>query len=260
MYLWRPRRSGCAPQRNALVLWEFLRTPLNTVCILQVHSPNRHIPPPAPLSPLSPPPPRRVNIAIWAARTTAVEWNCVGHLRSARPHTTHTTKPPRCPPVKSATRVCDSYVHVKRRITIATKHSCLSFQAENHLSIQTFGLNHDFVLSFYRFFISIFRFLASRFLVFSSYWFRFFAFTARGAIPVYCNGTGSFPRPKKRKKRNQKAKKCAVELVLKAWLHGAAYRFLIFRFFVFWFRFIVFFFASVFRFIASVFRFIVLSR
>ena len=57
-------------------------------------------------------------------------------------------------------------VHVKRHINIATKHSCLSFQAENHLSIQTFGLNHDFVLSFYRFFISVFRFLASRFLVF----------------------------------------------------------------------------------------------
>ena len=30
MYLWRPRRSGCAPQRNALALWEFLRTPLST--------------------------------------------------------------------------------------------------------------------------------------------------------------------------------------------------------------------------------------
>ena len=60
-------------------------------------------------------------------------------------------------------------VHAKRLITIATKHSCLSFQAENHFSIQTFGLNHDFVLSFYRFFISVFRFLASRFLVLSSY-------------------------------------------------------------------------------------------
>ena len=28
IYVWHPRRSGCAPQRNALVLWEFLRTPL----------------------------------------------------------------------------------------------------------------------------------------------------------------------------------------------------------------------------------------
>ena len=66
---------------------------------------------------------------------------------------------------QDASAVCDSSCH----INIATKHSCLSFQAENHLSIQTFGLNHDFVLSFYRFFISVFRFLASRFLVFSSY-------------------------------------------------------------------------------------------
>ena len=57
-------------------------------------------------------------------------------------------------------------VHVKRHINIATKHSCLSFQAENHLSIQTFGLNHDFVLSFYRFFhfgFSFFSVAVSRF-------------------------------------------------------------------------------------------------
>ena len=36
MYLWRPRRSGCAPQRNALALWEFLRTPLHVSIIFPV--------------------------------------------------------------------------------------------------------------------------------------------------------------------------------------------------------------------------------
>ena len=136
----------------------------NTVCILQVHSPNRHILPPTPLATLP------ATAAPSHQCRLSCTYNCSRvKLRRAPPlrATAHNTHRQAAKMPTSA--VCDSS-HTLNAISLLPQNiSCMSFQAENHLSIQTFGLNHDFVLSFYCFFISVFRFLASRFLVFSCY-------------------------------------------------------------------------------------------
>ena len=128
----------------------------NTVCILQVHSPNRHILPPRPLLSRHSPRRRRAESTMPSELHVQLQSSEIASGTSA-PHDRTQHTPPRCPPVQSATRrvisISPQNIHVclsKPKITCRSKHLgwiMISF----------------IVLSFFHFSFSFFSVAISRF-------------------------------------------------------------------------------------------------